>query len=243
MYQVKLHGRNGKELYHTLFKMIKERLSNIELLRGVLMFMIVCVHIIGNGILNEETPIGIYNSNWLISNAIDSLFYCCVDTFILITGYFGLRPSFKKYASIDISVIIYSFLFLLLFGKLTIYNTLHCLFPTLSKSYWFLTQYFLLNLAAPFINSFLVKTSKAQHLNLILLGSIILVIVPSFLRIKVADERGMDFVNFSLLYVIGRYFSTYKIYINLKNSTLLYILSSVLIFTGTLCLGYWGGGK
>lgn len=207
------------------------------------MFMIVCVHIIGNGILNEEKPIDIVNINWLISNGIDSAFYCCVDTFILITGYFGLRPSFKKYASIDFSVIIYSCLFLLLFGKFTYYNVLHCLFPTLSKSYWFLTQYFLLYLSAPFINTLLKKSNQSQHLNFILFGSIILVIIPSLLRIKVADERGMDFVNFSLLYIIGRYFSIYKIYINLKKSTFLYVLSSVLIFAGTICLGYLGGGE
>lgn len=94
---------------------MKERESNIELLRGVLMFMIVCVHLTGNGVLNGDNPIAVGNTNWVYANIIDGLFYCCVNTFVLITGYFGLRASFKKYISLDIPVIMYSLMAVVLF--------------------------------------------------------------------------------------------------------------------------------
>ena len=65
----------------------KKRLANIELLRMVSMFMVLMLH--------TRHP----NT---IDDSLGSMFWrsfsaCGVDTFILISGYFGLRPSVKSW--------------------------------------------------------------------------------------------------------------------------------------------------
>lgn len=220
---------------------MKERASNIELLRGILMFMIVCVHLTGNGVLNAENPIAVGNTNWIYANIIDGLFYCCVNTFILITGYFGLRASFKKYMALDIPVIIYSLLAVAFFGNYALKSVMGGVFPTLSNSYWFLTQYFLLFLLSPFLNAYIAAIDRKQFIETIVLATLIVVIIPTFLRYDIAGSRGMNFISFALLYLIGRYFSIYKIKSKISTAIITYVSTSALIIALTLILGYQYG--
>lgn len=97
-----------------------KRQANIELLRGLLMLMVVLVHLTGNGILSDTTPLSYTENNWIIANIIDAICYPAVNCFILISGYFGLHPTVKKYLGLEIPVIIYGFIAYLLFNRSTV---------------------------------------------------------------------------------------------------------------------------
>ena len=64
---------------------IKEYNRGIELLRIILMFMVVILHVLGaGGILSNADPMsGQYFAGW----ALETVCYGAVDTFALVSGY------------------------------------------------------------------------------------------------------------------------------------------------------------
>lgn len=218
--------------------------SNIELLRGALMFMIVCVHITGNSVLTSSSPVDYNSTTWLSANIIDSFFYCCVNTFVLISGYFGIKPFIKKFLNLEIPVIGYCFTLTVLFYFIGLtsskFDIIQSAFPIITNRYWFLTQYAILFSISPFINTFVEGSERKVLKRTIIIGLIFVVLFPSFTcgKISFANIRGMDFVNFSLLYLIGRYISKYGLQFSLKKSLSYYLVSSSLCLILTVLLAY-----
>ena len=219
---------------------MKERLSNFELLRGILMFMIICVHLTGHGILDPNSHVPLSVNNWLYANIIDSFFYCCVNAFVLISGYWGLRPTLKKYLLLDIPVIIYCIIASVIIDGFQNFHFTYFI-PTITNKYWFLTQYFLLYITSPILNKYIENTNQKTLLTTILMGGAVFVVVPSILHITYIGERGMDFINFSLIYLIGRYIKIYDINISLKKGFSLYLITSLIILFLVLWAGYKNG--
>ena len=79
------------------------------------MLMIVLVHLTGNSALNSNNPLEYTNPNWLFANIIDAICYSSVDCFILISGYFGLRPTIRKFFNLEIPIIMYGLIAFALF--------------------------------------------------------------------------------------------------------------------------------
>jgi len=128
------------------------RQSNIELLRGVLMLMVVFVHLTGNGVLKASSPIPYTETNWIIANLIDAVCYPAVNCFILISGYFCMKPTFLKFLKLEIPVIMYQLILVFAVGG-TSWGVIISFIPVVSKSYWFLTGYAILMLLAPILNN------------------------------------------------------------------------------------------
>ena len=205
------------------------------------MLMIVLVHLTGNGVLKSEAPISYTESNWILANIIDALAYPAVNTFVIISGYFGIRLSLLRVLKLDIPVIIYSVALYLLFETATIGGTIWFSFPILTNEYWFLTAYFLLMLISPFLNAY-IETKNQHQLFLLLFWSVLLmVIVPSFSPLCLSDPRGMDVINFGVLYIVGRSIAQIKISISIKKSLFIYTLSSLTAFSLTLVFAYYLG--
>lgn len=215
-----------------------KRQANIELLRGLLMLMVVLVHLTGNGILSDTTPLSYTENNWIIANIIDAICYPAVNCFILISGYFGLHPTVKKYLGLEIPVIIYGFIAYLLFNRSTVGGAIHAFLPVLSKSYWFFTSYFMLLLTAPFLNKFVDNIERRQFKLALFLAILLFIIIPSVTPFRLAESRGMDFVGFSVMYLIGRYIGKYDLRLSSRVGWIIYICATVLCFSLTLLLAY-----
>lgn len=218
-----------------------KRQANIELLRGVLMFMIVMVHLTGNGVLDDKNPISYLETNWLIANLIDAICYPAVNCFILISGYFGLRPTIRKFMILDVPIILYGIIIFLLLDNYSVGGWVRALFPVLSNSYWFLTNYFLLLIAAPFLNSIIECVDKRKLHIILLITLLLFVLIPSLTIFRLAEPRGMDFISFSVLYLIGRYIKINDLRLTRRTSAILYILSTILCFTLTVIMAYLMG--
>ena len=86
---------------------IKSRESNIELLRIVLMLLIIARHIIMySGKLSDKGT-----SEYYITNIARSISVCSVNTFIIISGYFGIRLNLTKILKIEARVLFYTWFF------------------------------------------------------------------------------------------------------------------------------------
>lgn len=214
------------------------RQASVELLRGVLMLMIVLVHLTGNGVLKSDAPIAFTEPNWLWANLIDAICYPAVNTFVLISGYFGIKLSLGRVLKLDVPVIIYSVVLFILFGKIGLGGAISSFFPIITKKYWFLTAYFLLMLASPFLNAFINSRNQGQLKVLLLWSLFLIVIIPSFSPFKLSESRGMDVINFSVLYMLGRSLTLLNVNLSKTKSMLLYVVSTFIAFSLTVLFAY-----
>lgn len=215
-----------------------QRQPNFELLRGVLMLMIVFVHMTGNGVLQSANPIPFTEPNWICANIIDAICYPAVNTFIIISGYFGLRLSLSRVIKLDIPVILYGVLLYVVFDRSSFIYLVRAFMPIISRNYWFLTSYFLLLLISPCLNVYIETRTKAQLKLFLILVLLLFVIVPSCTPFCLSDPRGMDIVNFSVLYIVGRCVAIFEIDLTKARSASLYVISTVVIFLLTVLLAY-----
>ena len=193
---------------------MKQRQSNIELLRLVAMFLIVFTHT--NFFSLGRPKIAAYNAEpvWItIRFGLQSLTYIGVNLFILISGYFAIKPRFRS---------VCAFLFQILFFSLSVIGILFIIgeftgqtlvkwsylgdaFMVLSRYNWFIPAYLLLMLFAPMINDFCEKASRLQ------LGMFIVLLLAASsylgwgLHYSKEFNDGYSFVSMILLYITGRY--------------------------------------
>ncbi len=200
-------------------KNIKTRQSNFELMRIISMFMIVLWHCISHSnILLRTTG----NINFLL-NLIFMFTAVHVNSFILLSGYFGYKNEFnikKLFATIN-SVWFYKAIYALIFvglGLVTMsYFDLFLFLTPLNYSYsfgtfyWFINVYIVLYILTPFINKLIKHLSKEQFRKLLILLILFLSTIPFITINQVINNDGYQVISFIMLYLIGAYFGKYKI--------------------------------
>ncbi len=220
---------------------MKERNSNIELLRIVAMMMIVFYHFfIHTWVLNSST--GSLNT---ISHIIVAILVIHVNLFILIFGYFGYKSKFKvsKLLSLNNAAWFYKVLFtiiaIVLIGKtFTKIEILKAFSPIPLNEYWFITTYILLYLISPLLNKFINNSSRKTHLSIIVILLIIFSVLPTITAGEFFDvAHGFSLYHFINIYLIGAYLGKYKIQIKAKYLILAAIILCVLNITN-FYIGY-----
>ena len=199
--------------------MVKERNRNLDLLRIVSMFMVVVLHSVGHGGLNDITP-AYGSANWYLSQTIFALCLVCVNCFVLISGYFLCTSEFKlkKWISswgqaLFYSVGIYLLLACAISGEtvFSIKELIKCGMVFTMKQYWFVTAYLLLYAAFPFLNAMIRGMNKQQHLMCCLVSLGLFSILSNLVYISDFGgvNGGSSFLFFCILYLIAAYFRLY----------------------------------
>ena len=131
-------------------KTVKERQSNIELLRIIAMILVLMVH-------SDALPLGCPQDATSANSIIRMFFQClsvtCVDIFVLISGWFGIKPSMKGAAKFIFQWLFFSigiYLGLVLIGKIpfNMDGIIKC-FTFQVGGYWFVGSYLLLYILSP----------------------------------------------------------------------------------------------
>ena len=164
---------------------MQERNYGIDFLRIISMFMIVILHILGNGGILASVQIG--SSNYHLAWILEIASYCAVNCYALISGYVGIY-SVHKYSNIFylwLQVIFYTLSITLLFNILspssvTISSWLNALFPISRKQYWYFTAYFCMFFFIPYFTVLLNNLSKKELTTLCLTILIMLCVLPTF---------------------------------------------------------------
>ena len=144
----------------------QQRESNIELLRIVAMFLVLIVHA-------DFFALGAPSHSEIKANLLDSslrvffqsLSIACVDIFVFISGWFGIKPKVK-----GVSAYIFQCLFFLIgiyavtlivgWSTLSIQGIRGCFAATSLN--WFIKAYLLLYILSPVLNAFVETTSRKQ---------------------------------------------------------------------------------
>lgn len=193
---------------------VKQRESNMELLRMVAMLMIVVMHLsyicFGNycgELIDKAHPAGGFIKLFVI--------FCCygrMALFVLLSGWYAIHPKKKSLANLLFQVFFYSLLSYTLFIafdpniKFTWHFLIHVL---ITDDYWFVPIYLTLFFFAPVLNSFVEKASKRQFA-MVLGAAIVMQSIYGWLSPReMGFKDGASPASFFILYLLARYTRLY----------------------------------
>ena len=207
-----MSGDNGKMVDN-----VKQRLSNIEFLRLLAMLYVLIVHADFStfGAPTMEglavRPVGVFVQYWFECFAI-----CCVDVFVLISGWFAIRFSLNKLWAFLFQVVFYSLgLFLLAVAvtphKALTLEGLKSIFLFNGSDYWFIKAYLILMVLAPMLNAFCDYASRREFKTILIVYFAILMVYgwlePASVHFTMNGCTALSFVG---LYLLGRYLKMYR---------------------------------
>ncbi len=213
------------------------RNSGFELLRLILMFLIIIHHGIVHGL-------GLTGLSWgpeLVARP-DDMFWCClvncfcipaVNVFVLISGYFGIKPTRNKFLKLLVSTALYTFVFTCLayWAKGDILHALtHVLFLS-HTCYWFILDYLCLMCFAPLLNMFC-EQSTQRLFRLFLASMLILTCYLGFVWRMGDNVSGYTLLQFILMYCLGRYAKRFDLSLSKAKSAQLYLGATLLCGLG-----------
>lgn len=216
------------------------RQSNFELLRVLCALMIIAGHVI---------MVHGANKSWdlQIDEMLRPWFMCAVNSFVLLSGYFGIRANAKKLWQMNDMVTFYSVILFCVACTwcghlLDVKRDFMFLFPVLTKKYWFITVYFALCLLAPALNAFVEKVDRVLLKKTIWIGICLFVGVPTLSYLfnfnAVVEDAGYGIVSFCLLYLIGRYWSLEDVLARFSRTAYLLTYVGCMVSCGLFQWGY-----
>lgn len=211
------------------------RQSGIELLRIISMLLILFHHGVVHSHLNFLGGVT-FNKVFLSSFIFGGKFG--VDIFVLISGYFLCKQQYKVEKVIKLLsqlifyvLLILSIAFTFFFNQVTWEKTILSLYPFQG----FAINYLFLYLLSPFINKFIYSLEKQEYTKLLVILTIILSILPTFLP----PFDGFYLLSWLVhLYLLGAYIriNENKVWIKKYKNKLL-VFSLIVIFLTTMFSG------
>lgn len=189
------------------------RKSNIELLRIVAMLLVLTVHA-GFYSLGVPTPA---EASAAPLSVITRLFFqsfsvIAVLVFVLISGWFGIRPKVKSVVNFLFQCFFYS---IIIFGVMLCLGRAHFDWKSVQNvllfvnSFWFIKAYLCLMIFAPVLNAF-VETASEKQLRWVLIAFFGFQAIYGWLTTgAVWFERGYSVISFFGLYLLARYVRLY----------------------------------
>ena len=217
---------------------MKIRQSNIELLRLLAMFFVLVIHA-DFWALDVPTYSDLETD---ATSTIGRLLFAAfsvvgVDTFVLISGWFGIRPSMKSTCKFIFQVYFFLIIFLLVsffFVDITLREAVSYLL--LNNDYWFAKSYIGLLLVAPLLNAFVEKASKKQLETFLICFYAFQTILGWFSYGAVyIVYNGFSVFSFMGLYILARYVRLYpSVYTSISRNKCLAVYVFINIFLTTV---------
>lgn len=195
--------------------MVKQRESSIEVLRIISMFLVLVIH--ANFLSNEapttalavSRPVTAYTQYFFAS-----ISYTCVNTFVLISGWFGINFKWKSLRSLLFQclfwgVIGYGIAYFFEDNKALCINDFYTCLMLHQDDYWFVKSYLLLYLLSPLLNIFVEHATKTQF-RLVLICFYSFQSVFGWATYAVGFfEAGYSTMSFVGLYLLAKYTRLY----------------------------------
>ena len=226
-----------------------ERQSNIELLRIISMAMVLTVHFVGAtfGLPLPEELSNNPTSSMLIKTGLESISIIGVNCFILISGYFGIKASWRGisyftgwciFASLVVYAIKLFYVFVLGVGEnLTIGDFLESLLVYSATDLWFVPAYLALYILSPVINGGL-KSLSNKNLAWFIAGLVFLNVYLGWSRGGKINQFGYNEMQMIFMYVMGyfikRNFAEFR-----KIAAFKYVAIYLFSTAGIFCMAFF----
>lgn len=195
----------------------KERNYGIDLLRLISMLMVVILHVLGQGgILRNTQPLTL---NGEVFWSLETLCYCAVNVFAIISGFVGLTSKHKATSLISLclqvlfyAVIITGIEVIILLqqgAEISIKTIINHILPTIN-SYWYFSAYFCLFFFMPILN-YIVENINKNVLKTIGVFVFIVFCCWGSLRDKtMCLNNGYSVLWLAIMYTLGAYMAKYN---------------------------------
>lgn len=207
------------------------RQSNFELLRLLAMFLVLIVHsdfwTLGRPTVAclKELPLQSFTKVF-----IESISVVCVNCFILISGWFGIKPTVKGLSNFIFQClyfIIGCYAVNLIIGgeRVTINGIMECLL--LTPNSWFIHSYIGLYILSPLLNDFLNKASQ-KTIQIFLIVFFLYQSSYGWFNGAQYFMLGYSALSFVGLYLLAGYIRRYMAHLSMrKTGTKLYVISII----------------
>lgn len=220
--------------------MVEQRQSNIELLRIVAMMLVLILH--ANGI-----ALGLPGQQDCISNpgisflrlSIESLCIVCVNVYVLISGWFGIRTTPRKLAGFLFTCLFYSLLLTAViwavkgFPSIPLKTFAGCFL--FGQDYWFANSYLLLCIISPALN-LLFEHSDRRTARFTVFAFLLMMVTFGWLHTMPEFKFGYSTISFIGLYMLGRYMRLYVFGSDRKTLNKWVAVAGYLVCAGLLAL-------
>lgn len=187
---------------------ISSRSSNYELLRIVCIIFITALHFLFLGVYRGD----ITASNEIQFWALNSFFYIGANTFIILSGYFSIKPRLKTFINLFLCIVFYNTLCFLCnsFEGCDVFTIksliVKCLcFPISHHRNWFIEGYVFLFLLSPILNIAINTMKKKQFIFVIVFLICLNEYFGYFWKVPTYNVDGYNGHQFVFLYMIGAY--------------------------------------
>lgn len=214
----------------------KNRESSIELLRIISMLMVMLLHV--NFRALNPPSIGSLEHSFAFSvvrTVVESFTFICVDVFVLISGWFGIKAKWSRLLELVFQVMFFCLIvdiYLYFNDQIVTFSFKDVIDLILLNDggYWFVRSYIVLYIFVPMLNAYLNTTNKVK-----LRWTLILIFFVQTVQGFVTDNPwysyGYSPLTFMFLYLLARYMrlypskqTTYKI----STDFCIYIVTSLL---------------
>lgn len=219
--------------------MKKVRESNMELFRILAMFLVLVFHAV---LVLEKTNRELFDENSMSffgQYFFKSLSIGCVDMFVLLSGWFGIKTSKKSFLCLLFQCLFFSigiYVTTIFLGiadmslEIVIKKVLDCFW--LSEVNWFLKAYIGLYILAPLINSF-IENSNRKTLENFLVSFFLFQTIYAWVVTGATSffAGGFSTISFIGLYSLARYCKIYSpCFTSFSQKTDLFVYLSISVF-------------
>lgn len=193
----------------------EERNMGVELFRVVSMMLVVMLHVLGHGGVYSHADF--LSDNYKVAWFLETLAYCSVNCYALISGYANVKSSFKfrriVYLWLEVVFLNVSLTAVMHFfvpgATVTSEYWLRAFFPLVNRAFWYFCAYFFMFPLIPILNKGILSLKRYQHI-----VSILMLLAPCVFRVIVSKDNyvlgsGYSAIWLVCLYVIGAYFRIY----------------------------------
>ena len=187
------------------------RLSNIELLRIIAMFMILMLHAdfwlagIPTGEYLHDSPAGA-----VTRIVVEMVAIVGVNVFILISGWFGIRPTVKRFTGFLFQIAFFSIgiwgICVLLGVEKSSIKAIACNLFLLTRGHWFIKAYIALFFLAPILNAY-VRQATLRQLGIFLIIFYAFQTIWGWTNSAPFVQLGYSAFSFIGLYILASYLS------------------------------------
>ena len=214
--------------------MNKVRQSNIELLRIFCMLGVITGHAL-------QSLYDLHTSNFSVDNTLQILLMnACVvgvNCFILISGYFRIKQSWKGFLNLYLQLLFYACISALVCRWLCpeqpiLLSLKRIFFPLTESGLWFIAAYVGLYLLSPLLNAAIEKQDNRQHTLTLALLLIVDVYIGYMHQIEEVTINGYHLIHFIVIYYLGAWLSERKSFIVSKKRWVFVWLFIIVLNTG-----------
>ena len=214
-----------------------KRNYGIDFLRILSMFMVVILHVLGQGgiLFNAPAFSGHYFGSWFW----EILCYGAVNCFAIISGFvaYTSKPKVSRLAELWLQTAFYALtftaVFFLLFpDRFNISLLLSAVFPITRGHYWYISAYFGLYLLTPLLNLAIRQVEEKTGAVVLLSAFFFFTVLPAgLLNEPFQMHEGYSMIWLMLMYFVGGYLRKFDVITRVKSSTAWLMFGGCSVFT------------